>query len=143
MNQETTNNDYQRLVANITKVNSLLQERVAESIADYGITPQQYYIMRIIKEAPGLSTMDIRDKLPDRFSDASRITDRMVSRGMIRKEQSKEDRRAVCVFLTEKGEEMLQRCHDKLKDETFGITKTDALILNQKLEKIKGDSSLS
>ncbi len=130
-------NEHQRLVANIKRLNSLLQERITNILIDVdGVTAQQYFILSIISESPGLSTMDIRAKLPDRFSDASRVTDRMVDRGMIRKEVSPTDRRAVCVYLNDKGEDILKRCNEIMQQETFGIPERSAELLNKVLDNI-------
>ena len=49
-----------------------------------GLTPQQYNILRILKGSKTpLSTAKIREKMLDKMSDAGRIVDRLIVKGIV------------------------------------------------------------
>ncbi|WP_431212817.1 family 10 glycosylhydrolase [Puia sp. P3] len=74
------------------------------------ITPQQFNILRILRgESKALSTMQIRQRMLDKMSDTSRIVDRLVKKGLVKKTPNAEDRRLVDVVITTKGRKLLEK----------------------------------
>jgi DNA-binding MarR family transcriptional regulator len=76
----------------------------------------------------------------DKMSDTSRIVDRLVKKGMVKKTVCREDRRLVDVLLTEKGKKLLLTM-DGLNEEMESIFKylsqEEARQLNFLLDKIR------
>ena len=56
----------------------------------------------------------------DKMSDTSRIVDRLITKGLVKKGTCKADRRLVDVIITEKGKKILERL-DKRQDEMDNI----------------------
>src|SRR5262249_52908419 len=107
----------------------------------FDITQQQFNILRILRGAgTPLSTLQIRQRMLDKMSDTSRIVDRLIKKGLVKKNICKEDRRLVDVIITEKGKKLLEKI-DSRNEEMDGIfknlTATDAKTLNQLLDKLR------
>jgi DNA-binding MarR family transcriptional regulator len=77
----------------------------------------------------------------DKMSDTSRIVDRLIVKGLVKKAINKTDRRLVDVMITDKGKKLLERL-DKRQDEMDGIlsnlSKKEALLLSELLDKVRG-----
>lgn len=75
-----------------------------------------------------------------RMSDTSRIVDRLVKKGLVKKGICKMDRRLVDVIITDKGKKLLEKI-DQYSDQMDGImknlTEEDARTLNELLDKIR------
>ncbi len=70
---------------------------------DLQITVPQYRVLRRLWEGDGILTSLLTQ---DACTDSGTITgllDRMEAKGLLRRERGTEDRRAVCVYLTDKG----------------------------------------
>src|SRR5664279_1925428 len=89
----------------------------------FDITQQQFNILRILRGAgQPLSTLQIRQRMLDKMSDTSRIVDRLVKKGMVKKSTCREDRRLVDVLLTDKGKKLLQTM-DGMNEEMDAVFK--------------------
>jgi DNA-binding MarR family transcriptional regulator len=76
----------------------------------------------------------------DKMSDTSRIVDRLIIKGLVKKAVSAGDRRLVDVQLTDKGKKLLQQM-DSLNDEFDAVFRNlsteEAAKLNELLDKIR------
>ena len=101
-----------------------------------GIEPQQYELMLAVK---GLASdkkptiKQIAEQLRLQHHSAVELTTRLVNRGLIRRDRSKEDRRSVLLSLTKAGQRALdQVVHyslEQLRDEAPGLLKTLARLV--------------
>ena len=106
------------------------------------ITAQQFNILRILRGSfpQPLSTLQIRERMLEKMSDTSRIVDRLITKGLVKKITCKNDRRLVDVIITDKGKNLLARL-DARQDEIDGVlgnlSEKDANILSDLLDKIR------
>lgn len=106
------------------------------------ITAQQFNILRILRGSfpDPLSTLQIRERMLEKMSDTSRIVDRLITKGLVKKITCKNDRRLVDVIITDKGKNLLNRL-DARQDEIDGVlgnlSEKDANILSDLLDKIR------
>ena len=102
-------NEFHRARLNVLMTESWLSDSMRNFFDAYDITGQQYHIMRIVQrsEKP-LSILQIREKMLERMCDASRLIDRLILKELVIKKVSKLDKRLVEIYLTEKGESLLQ-----------------------------------
>jgi DNA-binding MarR family transcriptional regulator len=108
INQRKFRNEHQKAAINLIFTSNWLNERMKYFFDDYDITSQQFNMLRILRGAgEPLSTMQIRRRMLDKMSDTSRIVDRLVKKGMVKKNIRKSDRRLVDVIITEKGQKLL------------------------------------
>ena len=77
--------------------------------ADYGITYDQYNILRILKgvHPDGHRRYEISDRMIERAPDVTRLLDRLVKRGLAERSCSTEDRRCTIARITDKGLKLL------------------------------------
>ncbi len=110
-----------------------------------GLTPQQYNILRILKGSKTpLSTAKIREKMLDKMSDAGRIVDRLIVKGIVEKRVNKFDKRLVDITISQKGRELIDWMDNythELDDATDNLTIEEAQQLNALLDKIREKSS--
>ena len=72
----------------------------------HGITPEQFNILRILRGQHGqpLALRDISGRMIDRNSNTSRLVDKLMAKGLVRRETCPSDRRRVDIALTEEGD---------------------------------------
>src|ERR1700754_3092961 len=110
INQRKFRTEYQKARINIIYTYSWLSEKITAIFKEWDITPQQFNILRILRgEGKPLSTLQIRQRMLDKMSDTSRIVDRLVLKGFVRKTPNGEDRRLVDVVITAKGKKLLEK----------------------------------
>jgi len=140
--QHKFRNEYQRASVNIAYTYCWLMEKVKAFLLPVDITMQQFNILRILRGShpKPLSTLQIRDRMIDKMSDTSRIVDRLIAKGLVRKAVSGKDRRLVDVVITVKGRNLLKKL-DLRQDELDGILKNisqeEAANLSKILDKIR------
>jgi DNA-binding MarR family transcriptional regulator len=141
INQQVFRSEYQKAIINLIYTFNWVNEKINRRFEPFDITQQQFNILRILRGAGGpLSTLQIRQRMLDKMSDTSRIVDRLVKKGMVKKSVCREDRRLVDVLLTDKGKKLLQSM-DSMNEEMDSVFKylsnDEARLLNVLLDKIR------
>jgi uncharacterized lipoprotein YddW (UPF0748 family)/DNA-binding MarR family transcriptional regulator len=141
INQRKFRNEYQKARLNILYTNNWLSEKINIIFDELGITPRQFNILRILRgEGKPLSTHQIRQRMLDKMSDTSRIVDRLVKKGMVKKSPNGEDRRLVDVVITQRGRKLLEKI-DPLENEMdkmmTSISEEEAGTLSALLDKLR------
>ncbi len=118
-----------------------MNEKLNKYFVPYDITQQQFNILRILRGAnEPLSTLQIRQRMLDKMSDSSRLVDRLIKKGLVKKSICREDRRLVDVLLTDKGRKLLSQM-DGLNEDVdkilSQISESEALTLNTLLDKAR------
>jgi len=106
------------------------------------ITSQQFNILRILRGSfpQPLSTLQIRERMLEKMSDTSRIVDRLIVKGLVKKVTCKNDRRLVDVVITDKGKKLLERLdakQDEMDAVLSNLSEKDANLLSDLLDKIR------
>lgn len=135
-------NAYQKASVNLIYTLGWLKEKLRLVFDEEDITLQQFNILRILRGSypRPLSTLQIRERMLEKMSDASRIVDRLVSKGLVKKMICKTDRRLVDVLITDKGKKLLERLdlrQDEIDHVLGNLTIEDAALLSQLLDKIR------
>ncbi len=141
INQKYFSNEFQKSTINLIYTYNWINEKMKEILDKFQITSQQFNILRILRGAgEPLSTLQIRQRMLDKMSDTSRIVDRMIIKGLVKKVVRITDKRLVDVTLAEKGERLLEKM-DEFQDEMDCILKNlseeEARTLNRLLDKIR------
>lgn len=103
--------EYEKLIVNLIYTNSWLSEQQLKTFKPFGITAPQYNVLRILRgQYPKACTVNtIIDRMLDRMSNASRIVDRLETKGLVERKVCKTDRRAKDVVITETGLSLLDK----------------------------------
>ena len=141
IHQRNFKSEHQRALINLIFTHNWTTEKLKKLFGKEGLTMQQFNILRIVRgsEKP-LSTFQIRERMLDKMSDSSRIVDRLVIKGLLKKATSKIDMRLVDVSITEKGKRKLQRTdlqEDELQQIVKALSEKEAKTLNRLLDKIR------
>ena len=141
ISQRTFRNEYQKGVINLIYTYNWLNEKMKSFFDKEDITGQQFNILRILRGAGiPISTLQIRERMLDKMSDTSRIVDRLVLKGLAKKNVCKNDKRLVDVSITTKGKNLLEKI-DKREyemDAVFSnLSQAEARALNNLLDKIR------
>ena len=139
--QKSFRNNYQKAAVNIIFSSNWLTEKIKFFLDEGDITNQQYNILRILRGTTHpLSTLQIRDRMLDKMSDTSRIVDRLIVKGLVKKNVCKADKRLVDVSISFKGKKLLEKIdrYEKDMDAILGnLTDAEAKTLNKLLDKIR------
>jgi MarR family transcriptional regulator, 2-MHQ and catechol-resistance regulon repressor len=132
----------QKAMLNILYTYGWMMERVKTFLAGEDITHQQFNILRILRGAAPkpLSTLQIRERMLDKMSDTSRIVDRLVSKGLVKKVVCGKDKRLVDVTITEQGQKLLKRLDgegDHITDIMSNLTEQEAELVSNLLDKLR------
>ena len=93
-----------------------------ELFADFGLTAQQYNLLRLLMAArpEPVPTLTVADRLVSRAPDITRMVDRLEQAGLVTRERPAHDRRTVLVAITPAGVALLDRiavplreCHER------------------------------
>ena len=139
--QRSFKSEHQRAIVNLIFTYNWTTEKLKHIFDKEDLTMQQFNILRILRgsEMP-LSTLQIRERMLDKMSDTSRIVDRLIVKGLVKKNICKADRRLVDVSITDKGQKVLQKIdlqEDDLQNITSALSEKEAKSLNKLLDKIR------
>ena len=141
INQRKFRNEYQKSAINLIYTYNWLTERINKVFDEWDITSQQFNILRILRgAAKPLSTLQIRQRMLDKMSDTSRIVDRLVRKGLVKKTICKADKRLVDVTIADRGKKLLEKidAYDEQMDGIMkNLTEAEARMLNELLDKIR------
>ena len=136
-------NNYHKTVVNVLYTYGWVTNLLRKRFDKYHITMQQFNILRILRgQYPQPATINLlKERMLDKMSDASRIVERLVQKGLVSRCTNEKDRRAVDIKINEKGLELLQKLdmemniHEILKS---NLTDEEADQLNTLLDKMRG-----
>ena len=142
INQAKFRNAYQKASVNLIYTVAWIRDKNKWIFEEEDITLQQFNILRILRGSfPNpLSTLQIRERMLEKMSDTSRIVDRLITKGLVKKLTCKLDRRLVDVIITEKGKKLLERLdarQDEMDAVLNSLTKEEAEALSHLLDKIR------
>ncbi len=93
-----------------------LREIEERLFSHWGLTAQQYNVLRLLEAShvDAIPTLSLATNLVSKAADITRLVDRLETRGWVRRERSKTDRRTVLVKITEAGNELLNQIASSL-----------------------------
>ena len=105
----------------------------------FGISPQQYNILRILNGADEpLNVQVIKDRMIERAPNATRLMDKLCAKQFIERLPCEHDRRAVKIAITENGKNLLKSIPDNFNKELLkNLNESEAEQLSQLLDKMR------
>lgn len=133
---------HEKALVNVFYTNNYLSESIATFLRPYNITHQQFNVLRILRgQYPkGITVADIRERMLDRASDASRVIDRLVKKDLVEKDYHPSDKRLLDVRITLQGLHLLAETdtHIGALDVIMrGLTSEEAEQLSILLDKVR------
>lgn len=143
ISQKKFRNPWQKSVINLLFTHSWLQLSLKEYMKEYGITPQQYNVLKILKGQGGnpVSTCVVRDRMLDKMSDVSRIVARLQEKGLVEVARAHHDKRLVDILISSKGVALIDEmdANTQTMDSLIqNLSEEEATQLSDLLDKMRG-----
>ena len=135
--------EQQKAMLNILFTANWLRNRQVEFFKPFGLSPQQYNILRILRGAQGerRSMQQVKQRMIDRAPNATRLTDKLIAKGLVERERCEEDRRVVYLRIARNGLELLSRIDRKYANEERSLrswlSDDEARALNEFLDRMR------
>jgi len=105
----------QEAALGLFRTSDRMQHRFARLFREYGLTPSQYNILRILRgEGKPMPCLEIAQRTITVVPGITGLIDRLADAGFVTRQRSEEDRRVVNVSITPAGEEVLARLDQPL-----------------------------
>tara|TARA_B100000809_G_C15002860_1_gene482145 strand:- start:574 stop:1023 length:450 start_codon:yes stop_codon:yes gene_type:complete len=102
-------NSKHRFTTNLIYTANYIQNRFTESLKPFDLSSQQFNILRILKGNGSWVTMnEIKSVMIERAPNATRLSDKLLNKGLVERKRSEEDRRVVFLSITKKGLALLE-----------------------------------
>lgn len=103
--QTKFNSPFHRLGVNLLFTSAWLENEHRQLLKPYGLTLPQFNVLRILRGQKGnpISVMGVCERMIDKSSNASRLIDKLIERGFVKRTVCPQDRRQVDVVITDKG----------------------------------------
>lgn len=129
---------------NLIYTSNWLQNQIAKIFKKYGLSSQQYNVLRILNGSHpnSLNLSQIKSRMLDKMSDTSRVVERLRLSGYLTRIPSKEDRRESIITITKKGLKLVEemKIEEAWMDQLSKVlTATEAAQLCKLLDKFRRD----
>ncbi|HEX4965762.1 MAG TPA: MarR family transcriptional regulator [Thermoanaerobaculia bacterium] len=107
----------QESVIAVLRTADLLRRRLSRVSELYGITLQQYNVLRILRGAgeEGLPTLEIGERMVEQTPGVTRLLNRLEAKGLATRSRGESDHRQVICRLTSKGRRLLDRLDPEME----------------------------
>jgi len=111
LQRSSFSSEQQRVVLTVLHTASNLMTLHRTLLKPHGITPGQFNILRILRGQKGkpIALRDITSRMIDPNSNTSRLVDKLLTKGLVKRRSCPDDRRRVDIELTPEGERTIQR----------------------------------
>ncbi|WP_422359000.1 MarR family winged helix-turn-helix transcriptional regulator [Reichenbachiella sp.] len=141
--QKKFKSEFEKVVVNLMFSRNWLDEQQQKVLKPFGLTVPQYNVMRILRgQHPEVCTVNlIIERMLDRMSNVSRIVDKLVSKELVSRIPNLQDRRAVDVFITDQGLNILEQLDDsfqELFEKINSFSDEECSLVNDFLDRFRG-----
>ncbi len=138
INSKFKSNKVKALI-NIKYTANWLSSKETEFFKPFGISPQQYNILRILRGAiVPIKVQLIKERMIERAPNATRLMDKLCDKKLIERERCEHDRRVVYINISEVGLKLLSKI-DEQNNKSFlnKLSEEEAKTLSDLLDKIR------
>jgi DNA-binding MarR family transcriptional regulator len=140
--QERFSNEHEKAAINVLYTASWLHLQNTSRLKPFGITPEQFNVLRILRGShpKKLMLIDITSRMIDKSSNATRLVEKLRQKGLIKREICESNRRQVDISINDKGLNVLKKIDNEAEawlSTLKTITRTEAQELNRILDKIR------
>jgi len=138
INSKFKSNKVKALI-NIKYTANWLSSKEVEYFKPYGISPQQYNILRILRgAAKPIKVQLIKERMIERAQNATRLMDKLCDKKLIERERCEHDRRVVYIHISDVGLQLLSKIDNQSNNYFIeNLTEEEARILSDLLDKIR------
>lgn len=135
--------DPARTVINLMYTARFVEEISTRLFKEHDLSPQQFNVLRILRGQKGnpanLST--IQERMIDKSSNTTRLIDKLIEKGWVKRQQCAKNRRKIEVFITGEGLSKLKELDPVVEKNNQNIVDTLSTVeiekLNTLLDKLR------
>ena len=132
----------QEAVLNILRTNDQFQNRIGRLFREYGLTPSQYNVLRILRgEGKPMPCLEIGERMIQVVPAMTGLIDRLEKQDLVSRKRCTEDRRVVYIEITQKALDLLGEMDEpvmNLHQQLMGhLTRSELKELSRLLEKAR------
>jgi DNA-binding MarR family transcriptional regulator len=136
--------EYHKLGVNLAFTANWFDRQITQKLKEFKLTGQQFNVLRILRgQYPNPATINlITERMLDKMSNASRLVDKLLAKGLVDRRTCPEDRRQVDIVITEKGQELLKKIDEQTKEweaPLMTLSKQEAKLMNDLLDRMRGN----
>ena len=136
-------NERHRFVTNLVYTSGWIKNLFNEDLKPFGISSQQFNILRILGGASDWVAMnDVKDLMIEKAPNATRLSDKLLNKNLIERKRSNTDRRVVYVRISSRGMDLLEEIDEKESEVQVAlmrrITEKEANQMSEILDKLRG-----
>jgi DNA-binding MarR family transcriptional regulator len=134
----------QEAALGVMRTADVIHRRVAEILQPFGVSNQQYNVLRILRGAGerGLPTLEIGERMIEHSPGITRLVDRLIAHGWAERVRCTNDRRVVYCRITPAGLDLLARADAPIAraDEALmgGLSESEQRQLIELLDRVRG-----
>ena len=142
IHQKKFKSEHTKAALNVLFTASWISLRYTQFFRRFSLTTPQFNVLRILRgQHPKPATISlITERMLDRTSNASRIVDKLVQKGLVDRRVCPSDRRSVDVLINDAGLALLKEldAHEhEFEKQTIALTRQEAEELNRLLDKLR------
>jgi MarR family transcriptional regulator, 2-MHQ and catechol-resistance regulon repressor len=137
--QSKFKNDRLKALVNIKYTANWLNSKETDFFKPFGISPQQFNILRILRGAKKeMKVQIVKERMVERAPNATRLMDKLCEKKFIERERCTHDRRVVYIKITTAGLQLLTEINESGSLSFLDkLTNEEAIQLNNLLDKIR------
>ena len=137
--QSKFKNDRLKALVNIKYTANWLNSKETDFFKPFGISPQQFNILRILRGAKKkMKVQIVKERMVERAPNATRLMDKLCEKKFIERERCTNDRRVVYSKITTAGLQLLTEINESGSLSFLDkLTNEEAIQLNNLLDKIR------
>jgi DNA-binding MarR family transcriptional regulator len=133
---------YHRMMVNVMFTGNWIQKDLACQLRKFDLSLQQHNVLSILKgQYPNPCTLGlIQERMLDRESNATRLIDKLMEKGLVSRCQCAENRRKVDIVITEAGLQVLEQTasvFNHIQEKYSTLTPEEATQLGNLLDKLR------
>jgi DNA-binding MarR family transcriptional regulator len=133
---------YHRMAVNIMFTGSWIYNELSGQLRQYDLSLPQHNVLSILKgQYPNPCTLGlIQERMLDRESNATRLVDKLLQKGLVNRCQCPENRRKVDIVITPAGLALLEKTAaliDNIQSRYETLTPEEAILLDTLLDKLR------
>lgn len=140
--QREFSNPFVKAEVNILYTASWISAERARALRPLDLTMQQFNVLRILRGVhPGLVSLRyVAERMIDQTSNASRLVDKLLQKGLVVRRECPQDRRQVEIAITQEGLQRVAEASEVMSKffyVPFSATDEELLLLSNILDKIR------
>lgn len=106
-----------RTLLNIMYTQNVLAENFSEILKRYDLSSEQFNVLKILQYQKGKPTnmCEIQERMISKTSNTTRLVDKLLLKGYVKREVCSNNRRKIDVFITKSGLEILKDLKPKMR----------------------------